>query len=114
VADAEQTAAVWPKLKDETRFYYGGMPTGLATLPETYEGWEFATGAADRYDLAAMGRVWYLESWARARMATAGDWSSPSARSAAWAKQSGYYCRERLHRQGAATARRNTASIPRI
>ena len=57
VADAEQTAVLWPKLKDEPRFYYGGMPTGLATLPDRYEGWEFATGPNDRYDLAAMGRV---------------------------------------------------------
>ena len=32
-ASAEQTAAVWPRLKDEKRFYYGGMPTGIATLP---------------------------------------------------------------------------------
>lgn len=53
VAGAEQRALLWPQLKDEKRFYYGGMPTGIATRPETYEKWE----CGDRMDLAAMGRV---------------------------------------------------------
>ena len=48
-----QQAALWPKLRDERRFRYGGMPTGIATLPETYEAWEFSY--PDRMDLAAMG-----------------------------------------------------------
>jgi hypothetical protein len=67
VAGAGQRALLWPRLKDEKRFCYGGMPTGIATLPETYETWE----CGDRMDLAAMGRVWYLEAWARARMGDA-------------------------------------------
>ena len=87
MADSEQVAVLWPKLKDEKRFYYGGMPTGIATLPETYEGWEFANGPGDRYDLAAMGRVWYLESWRERRWGMARDWSSPFARSAKWANK---------------------------
>ena len=87
VPDGDQTAILWPKLKNEKRFYYGGMPTGLATLPDTYEGWEFATGVNDRYDLAAMGRVWYLESWARPRWATVRDWWTPSARSVGSARK---------------------------
>jgi hypothetical protein len=66
IATAEQTAILWPQLVNEERFHYGGMPTGIATRPETYEMWEFKY--ADRYDLAAMGRVWYLEAWARWRM----------------------------------------------
>ena len=36
-ADREQEAALWPRLRSETRFYYGGMPTGIATEPEKYE-----------------------------------------------------------------------------
>ena len=52
-------------------FYYGGMPTGIVTRPETYEDWEFTH--PDRHDLAAMGRVWYLEAWARAGRATPRD-----------------------------------------
>ncbi|MGA3245812.1 MAG: hypothetical protein ABSE41_14440 [Bacteroidota bacterium] len=69
LATPEQQAILWPQLKDEKRFHYGGMPTGISTRPETYEAWEFTF--ADRYDLAAMGRVWYLEAWARARMGDA-------------------------------------------
>ena len=68
MASPRQIIVLWPRLKDEKRFYYGGMPTGIATLPETYEDWEFDTGPGDRHDLAAMGRVWYLECWARAQM----------------------------------------------
>ncbi len=69
---AEAANRLWARLKDERAFRYGGMPTGIATAPDTYEDWEFIP--ADKYpnqdrrhDLAAMGRVWYLESWARAR-----------------------------------------------
>jgi hypothetical protein len=69
LATPEQTSTLWRQLKDEPRFHYGGMPTGISTKPETYEPWEFTY--ADRYDLAAMGRVWYLEAWARARMGDA-------------------------------------------
>ena len=45
------------------------MPAAIATRPETYEAWEFTH--PDRHDLAAMGRVWYLEAWARAEMGDA-------------------------------------------
>ena len=69
LATPEQQAILWRQLKDEKRFHYGGMPTGISTRPETYEPWEFTY--PDRYDLAAMGRVWYLEAWARARMGDA-------------------------------------------
>ncbi len=54
-ATPEQRDILWPKLIGERRFYYGGMPTGIATLPETYEDWEFSHPR--RHDLAAMGRV---------------------------------------------------------
>jgi hypothetical protein len=65
IATPEQQAILWKQLKNEERFHYGGMPTGISTSPETYEAWEFTY--PDRYDLSAMGRVWYLEAWARAR-----------------------------------------------
>jgi len=69
VAAPAQAAVLWPKLKAEKGFYFGGMPTGIATRPDTYEDWEFTHG--DRHDLAAMGRVWYLDAEARARMGDA-------------------------------------------
>ncbi len=67
-ASPEQVAAVWPRLRDEPDFTYDGIPTGIATRPETYEAWELST---DRHDIAAMGRVWHLEAWARATMGDA-------------------------------------------
>ena len=66
VASVEQIAILWPQLKENKDFLYNGIPTGIATKPETYEDWEMQN--IDRHDLAAMGRVWYLECWARSRM----------------------------------------------
>ena len=66
VASEEQIAVLWPQLKDNQDFIYTGIPTGIATRPETYEDWEMQN--IDRHDLAAMGRVWYLECWARSRL----------------------------------------------
>jgi hypothetical protein len=97
-ATAEQTAAVWPKLKDEKRFYYAGMPTGIATLPETYEPWE--STHPDRYDLAAMGRVWYLECWARARMGDAEGLVNSLRIVARVGRENGYSWRERYNADG--------------
>ena len=65
VATPDQRATLWPRLRAESAFYYGGMPTGIAAQPDRYEDWEFTH--PDRHDLAAMGRVWYLEGWARSR-----------------------------------------------
>lgn len=65
-AGPDQIATLWPRLKDNPDFIYAGIPTGISTRPETYEDWEFQ--GIDRHDLAAMGRVWYLECWARAVM----------------------------------------------
>lgn len=69
VADEEQTAILWPQLRDNPGFLYRGIPTGISTQPQTYEDWELQ--GIDRHDLAAMGRVWYLECRARARMGDA-------------------------------------------
>ena len=98
VATAEQCAILWPQLRDEPLFRYGGMPTGIATHPEKYESWEFAYD--DRMDLAAMGRVWYLECWARARMGDAPGLVDAIRRVCEAGKNSGYYWRERYGAEG--------------
>jgi len=64
-ASPEQIATVWPRLREARGFAYSGVPTGIATRPEAYADWELTS---DRHDIAAMGRVWYLEAWARAEM----------------------------------------------
>jgi len=98
VATLQQQAILWPQLKDETRFHFGGMPTAIATEPETYEAWEFTH--PDRHDLAAMGRVWYLEASARAKMGDAqGLWKGLRKVSEV-GRASGYFWRERYHPDG--------------
>ncbi|MFA6244243.1 MAG: hypothetical protein WC655_25090, partial [Candidatus Hydrogenedentales bacterium] len=94
----EQTAKIWPLLRDEKRFRYSGMPTGIAAQPETYEAWEFAFN--DRMDLAAMGRVWYIEAWARARMGDGEGLAESIRRVADAGKATGYYWRERYNDKG--------------
>jgi len=98
VVTPEQRAILWPQLRDEKRFYYGGMPTGIATRPETYEDWEFSH--PDRHDLAAMGRVWYLDAEARARMGDAQGLLLGIRRVCEEGRKNGYYWRERYQPDG--------------
>jgi len=87
-----QRQALWPRVRREKEYYFGGMPTAIATEPERYQAWEFNK---DHHDLAAMGRVWYLESWARANFRD-GDGIMESLRRVATAgKRNGWYWRER-------------------
>jgi hypothetical protein len=96
VSLAYQRALLWPQLQRERRFYYGGMPTGIATLPEAYEEWE----VGDRMDLAAMGRVWYLEAWARMRMGDADGLLDSIRRVCDEGRKHGYFWRERYGSNG--------------
>lgn len=98
VANAEQQAILWPRLRDERRFHYGGMPTGISTRPESYEPWEFTV--ADRHDVAAMGRVWYLEAWARARMGDGRGILEGLRKVSEVGRANGYYWHERYHPDG--------------
>ncbi len=98
VATDAQRNALWPKLRDEKGFYFGGMPTGIAAKPETYEDWEFTHG--DRHDLAAMGRVWYLDAQARARMGDAEGLLRGIRRVCEEGAKNGGYWRERYQPDG--------------
>lgn len=89
----DQKAILWPRLKNEKKFYYGGMPTGIATQPETYEKWESTFG--DVFDLASMGRVWYVEATARAKMHDATGLIESIRRVCEQGKKDGYYWFER-------------------
>lgn len=97
-ASPAQIAKLWPSLRREHRFRYGGMPTGIATEPGKYEAWEFAY--PDRMDLAAMGRVWYLECQARARMGDAAGLLDALRKVCETGRSAGYYWRERYGPQG--------------
>jgi len=98
IATPEQQAVLWPQLKSEGRFHYGGMPTGIATRPETYEAWEFSH--PDRHDLATMGRVWYLEAWARAQRGDAQGLLDGIHKVCQVGRAGGYFWRERYHPDG--------------
>ena len=93
VASKDQIAILWPHLKNEPLFYYGSVPTGIATHPERYEDWEFTHN--DKMDLAAMGRVWYLEAQARARMRDSIGLLKSIQLVCKLGRDNGYYWRER-------------------
>jgi hypothetical protein len=97
VATPEQESVLWPQIKDEKRFHYGGIPSGIATHPEKYEDWEFKY---DRHDLAAMGRVWYLEAWARANKGDAPGLLEGLRKVSRVGRDSGYYWHERFEPDG--------------
>ncbi len=98
VATPDQAAILWPKLANAPGFHYGGMPTGISTRPETYEDWEFTHPR--RHDLAAMGRVWYLEAQARARMGDARGLLQGLHKVADVGRANGFYWRERYQPDG--------------
>ncbi len=95
VATPEQIERIWPQLRTGDAFYFGGMPTAISTKPDSYEDWEFTH--PDRHDLSAMGRVWYLEAWARSRMQDADGLVRTLLRVAQEGERQGYYWRERYY-----------------
>ncbi|MBP6507036.1 MAG: hypothetical protein KA257_05680 [Opitutaceae bacterium] len=73
VATPAQADALWPRMMNEQELWYGGMPTLTVAKPFSYQEWEFFSSHEDvgfevpvgpLYDVAAMGRVWFLEAQA--------------------------------------------------
>lgn len=98
VAPEEKVRQLWPKLRDNDDFYYGGMPTGIASCPQLYEPWE--SSYPDSMDIASMGRVWYVECWARSRMRDSVGLLRSLHRVCQEGANTGYYWRERYNEQG--------------
>jgi len=98
LATPEQLAMLWPKLAREEGFYYGNMPAGIATKPETYEDWEFSH--PDRHDLGAMGRVWYLMAQAQYCQNDAEGLLQGLLAVAREGEKNDFYWRERYHPDG--------------
>ncbi len=96
--DNNQAALLWPKLKDNTDFYFGGMPTGICTRPKSYEKWESTYD--DVMDLAAMGRVWYTEARARAKAGDAEGLIKTIRAVSEKGRETGYFWRERYNAEG--------------
>ena len=96
----EKLDTVWARLLKEPAFWWGGMPTQPATKPFAYEPWESSAqpecGVDPFNDVAAMGRVWYLEVVACQRMG-ARDRLVESVRKVCRAAQADGFWRERYH-----------------
>jgi hypothetical protein len=64
--------SLWPRLMKAEGFWPGDIPTQSVTQPHAYETWEYHEklpfAAPPLKDVAAMGRVWYLEAQACLRI----------------------------------------------
>ncbi len=101
LADQHHLHNLWPSMMPDDSFWWGEMPTQPVTKPFGYEAWEdepvpFAIPSLHN-DIAAMGRVWYLEALACKRM-NAHDRIVEGAKKIALAAKDGYW-RERYHPQ---------------
>ena len=100
IATGKKLELVWARLMKEPAFWLGGLPTQNVTKPFSYEKWEINVQpecAGDALnDVAAMGRVWYLEAVACQRM-KAYDRLVESARKVCQAAKADGYWRERYH-----------------
>lgn len=100
VADEGKTDLLWPILMKEPAFWFAGMPTQLVTKPFSYEKWEYNEEVPftvpPLQDVAAMGRVWYLEATACARMGETKRLRESVVKVSRAAKPEGFW-RERYH-----------------
>ncbi|MBI4324170.1 MAG: hypothetical protein HY674_02810 [Chloroflexi bacterium] len=100
LADDRKLERLWPRLMGEPGFWAGDMPTQIVTKPFAYEKWEFSRSpdcpADPLNDVAAMGRVWYLEATACQRMKSRARLVD-SVRKVCRAAQEDGYWRERYH-----------------
>jgi len=98
--DEQKLERLWPRLMAEPAFWAGDMPTQVVTKPFAYEKWEFSRSADcpgdPLNDVAAMGRVWYLEAVACRRMKARARLVDSVLKVCRAAKVNGYW-RERYH-----------------
>jgi hypothetical protein len=103
IAGDDHLKELWPRLTGEKVFWPGDMPTLTVTRPFRYEPWEFCEplpfepGNGPVYDVAAMGRVWYLETLACRRMGDRKRLEDSVRRVCRAARSTGGYWYERYH-----------------
>ncbi len=103
LAEQNQIARLWPRLANDNGFWMGQMPTQIVTRPFTYEPWELHEPLpfpvmSPLHDIAAMGRVWYLEALACQRQ-SARERLLTSLRHVCRAASADGHWRERYHPQ---------------
>jgi hypothetical protein len=100
LADDRKVERLWPRMLGEPAFWGGDMPTQIVTKPFAYEKWESQQSADcpgnPLNDVAAMGRVWYLEALACRRMKAHTRLVDSVRKVCRAAKAEGYW-RERYH-----------------
>jgi hypothetical protein len=100
LAQKRKLERLWSRLMGEPAFWAGDMPTQVVTKPFAYEDWEFSRSpdcpADPLNDVAAMGRVWYLEARACQRMKARARLVD-SVRKVCRAAQGDGFWRERYH-----------------
>jgi len=100
LADDRKVERLGPRMLGEPAFWGGDMPTQIVTKPFAYEKWESQRSADcpgnPLNDVAAMGRVWYLEALACRRMKARTRLVDSVRKVCRAAKADGYW-RERYH-----------------
>ena len=101
LADGRALQRLWPRPMKEPEFWFGGMPTQPVSKPFTYEKWEYPEPLSWHIDplkdIAAMGRVWYLEGLACRRMKEHGRLLEGARRVCQAGLKTGGYWRERYY-----------------
>ena len=103
VATEEQIKLLWPLMMKETNFWHGDMPTQLVSKPFNYREWEFREPLSFKrtvgplYDVAAMGRVWFLESMACIKMGEIKRLKDSVLKVCRMGKRHGWFWYERYH-----------------
>jgi len=103
VATDRKLELLWPRLLKEQGFWWGDMPTQNVSRPLTYAEWEYdeplPVAASPLNDVAAMGRVWYLEAMACKRMEEKERLTESIRKVCRAAANADGYWRERYHPQ---------------
>jgi len=104
VALEDQIQVLWSQMLAEKAFWYGDMPTQVVSKPFTYRDWELLEPlpfevANPLYDVAAMGRVWYLEVLACQKMGVEDRLRESVRKVCQMGKQYGWFWYERYHPQ---------------
>ncbi len=102
VVSGRDRKRLWARLLSEPGFWLGEMPTQIVTKPFSYEPWEYNEPVpfpvTPLNDVAAMGRVWYLEVTACQRLRARARLVESVRKVCRAAKNEGYW-RERYHPQ---------------
>lgn len=103
IADERQAGPLWERMKREKRLWRGDVPSQSVAVHYMFQPWEFHKRFAFEkdhspiHDVAAMGRVWFLEAMAALRMGDAERLVRSVELVCRLGEKDGWYWRERYH-----------------